>query len=54
MSKTIKVSEETWKRLDEVRDKHETFDCVVGKLLDLHYKLLQLPSFVVTDRKKEP
>ena len=38
MSKTIKVSEETWKLLDELRKKGETFDDVIVYLLDLERK----------------
>ena len=33
MAKTIKVSEETWKYLDALRKKGETFDDVIKMLL---------------------
>jgi len=39
MSKTIKVSEDTWKRLDDVRRKGETFDDVIVYLLELEEKI---------------
>ena len=39
MSKTIKVSEETWYRLDDLRKKGETFDDVINYLLDLEQKI---------------
>ena len=39
MAKTIKVSETTWLRLDDLRKKGETFDDVIVYLLDLERKI---------------
>ncbi|MBA7699768.1 hypothetical protein ES703_108471 [subsurface metagenome] len=39
MSKTIKVEDKVYHRLDELREKRETFSEVVQRLLDLHVML---------------
>lgn len=39
MTKTMKVSAETWRRLDKLRLKGETFDDAVNKLLTCHETL---------------
>jgi len=44
MSKTIRVSEGTWLRLDELRKKGETFDAVVVKLLIIETKVRSLTA----------
>ena len=36
MSKTIKLSEETYNELDDLREKRETFDEAVRRLLKVH------------------
>lgn len=35
-SKTIRVKEDTWNRLEQERDWKETFDTVISRLLDIH------------------
>ncbi len=39
MSKTIKVEDKVYHRLDELREKRETFSEVVQRLLELHVML---------------
>jgi predicted CopG family antitoxin len=35
-SKTIRVQQDTWNRLEQERDWRETFDTVISRLLDIH------------------
>ena len=39
MSKTIKLDDQVYQKLDELREKRETFSEVVQRLLDLHLML---------------
>ena len=39
ISKTIKLDENTYNNLDDVREKHETFTQVVSRLIDLYRTL---------------
>jgi len=42
MRKTIKVDEQTYKDLDEIRDKRETFDEVVKRVIAVFKQIQQL------------
>jgi len=56
MSKTIKVEDKVYHRLDELREKRETFSEVIQRLLDLHVMLTDVskvlgPSHYLHDVK---
>lgn len=46
MSKTVKVEDQVYTRLDEFRGKHETFSSAVSRLLDIRDGVIILTSRV--------
>ena len=40
MSKTIRVEDKTYQELDEMREKHETFNDVLTRLVDIRRMVL--------------
>lgn len=40
MSKTIRVEDKTWDELDELKGKHETFNDVLSRLVDIRRMVL--------------
>ena len=51
MSKTIKVEEEVYNRLDEIRDWKETYSQVIEKLLAARERFCQLIDIIEADVK---
>ncbi len=46
MSKAIKVEDQVYQELDQIRSKGETFSQVVGRLLEARVKMLEMLSMV--------
>jgi len=46
MSKTIKLEDETYNKLEGFRDKRETFSGVVARLLEIHEMIGQLEDVI--------
>jgi len=53
MSRVIKVEDQVYDRLDQLRDKRETFSDVIKELLDARERILELISVLEGQLKFE-
>ena len=53
MSKTIKLEDQVYDRLEQLREKRETFSQVVARLLYLIYKVQDLAPFIYAEHGKK-